>query len=75
MIKPIAFAPAVGVAIDAFAVRLTLVPAVLALAGRRAWWLPGWLDRLLPDLDVEGSSLERDTSVPDKFPAELTSTS
>ena len=62
MIKPIAFALAVGVAIDAFAVRLTLVPAILALAGRRAWWLPGWLDRLLPDLDVEGSSLEKDTS-------------
>ncbi|MFF7946524.1 MMPL family transporter [Streptomyces griseorubiginosus] len=75
LIKPIAFALAVGVAIDAFAVRLTLVPAVLALAGRRAWWLPGWLDRLLPDLDVEGSSLEKDPSVPDKIPAGLTSTS
>ncbi|MFF7762972.1 MMPL family transporter [Streptomyces griseorubiginosus] len=75
LIKPIAFALAVGVAIDAFAVRLTLVPAVLALAGRRAWWLPGWLDRLLPDLDVEGSSLEKDTSGPDKTPAELTSAS
>ncbi|MDN3029130.1 MMPL family transporter [Streptomyces sp. S.PB5] len=75
LIKPIAFALAVGVAIDAFAVRLTLVPAVLALAGRRAWWLPGWLDRLLPDLDVEGSSLQKDTPAPDKIPAELTSTS
>ncbi|WP_141202872.1 MMPL family transporter [Streptomyces griseorubiginosus] len=75
LIKPIAFALAVGVAIDAFAVRLTLVPAVLALAGRRAWWLPGWLDRLLPDLDVEGSSLEKATSGPDKAPAELASTS
>ena len=59
LIKPIAFALAVGVAIDAFAVRMTLVPAVLALAGRGAWWLPGWLDRLLPDLDVEGSSLQK----------------
>lgn len=75
LIKPIAFALAVGVAIDAFAVRLTLVPAVMALAGRWAWWLPGWLDRLLPDLDVEGSSLEKDTSVPDKIPAGVTSTS
>ncbi|WP_020139594.1 MMPL family transporter [Streptomyces sp. 351MFTsu5.1] len=71
LIKPIAFALAVGVAIDAFAVRLTLVPAILALAGRRAWWLPAWLDRLLPDLDVEGSSLEKDTSGPDRIPAEL----
>ncbi|MGW3286149.1 MMPL family transporter [Streptomyces sp. NPDC001002] len=59
LIKPIAFALAVGVAIDAFAVRMTLVPAVLALAGRRAWWLPAWLDRILPDLDVEGSSLRK----------------
>ncbi|MFD4560877.1 MMPL family transporter [Streptomyces sp. NPDC058469] len=59
LIKPIAFALAVGVAIDAFAVRMTLVPAVLALAGRGAWWLPVWLDRLLPDLDVEGSSLQK----------------
>ena len=59
LIKPIAFALAVGVAIDAFAVRMTLVPAVLALAGRGAWWLPAWLDRLLPDLDVEGSSLQK----------------
>ncbi|MEW2050739.1 MMPL family transporter [Streptomyces sp. NPDC005476] len=57
LIRPIAFALAVGVAIDAFAVRMTLLPAVLALAGRRAWWLPAWLDRFLPDLDVEGSRL------------------
>ncbi|MFD9847478.1 MMPL family transporter [Streptomyces parvus] len=59
LIKPIAFALAVGVVIDAFAVRLTLVPAVLALAGRYAWWLPRELDRLLPDLDVEGTSLQK----------------
>jgi RND superfamily putative drug exporter len=59
LIKPIAFALAVGVAIDAFAVRLTLVPAVLALAGRHAWWLPAWLDRFLPDLDVEGTRLQK----------------
>ena len=36
---------------------MTLVPAVLALLGRSAWWLPRWLDRLLPDLDVEGARL------------------
>jgi RND superfamily putative drug exporter len=59
LIKPIAFALAVGVAIDAFAVRMTLVPAVLALARRGAWWLPAWLDRILPDLDVEGTSLRK----------------
>ncbi|QFG24195.1 MMPL family transporter [Actinomadura sp. WMMB 499] len=50
---------ATAVAVDAFVVRMTLVPAVLALFGDRAWWLPGWLGRLLPDLDVEGRRLER----------------
>ncbi|MFE9017157.1 MMPL family transporter [Streptomyces sp. NPDC007808] len=68
LIKPIAFALAVGVAIDAFAVRLTLVPAVLALAGRHAWWLPAWLDRLLPDLDVEGTRLQNAPEVEHKEP-------
>ncbi|USQ86629.1 MMPL family transporter [Streptomyces phaeoluteigriseus] len=57
--QTIAFALAVGVAIDAFAVRMTLVPAVLALAGLGAWWLPVWLDRILPDPDVEGTSLRK----------------
>jgi RND superfamily putative drug exporter len=57
ILKQIAFALAVGVLIDAFVVRLTLVPAVLALTGRAAWWLPRWLDRLLPDLDIEGERL------------------
>jgi putative drug exporter of the RND superfamily len=44
--------------VDAFLVRMTLVPAVLALLGRSAWWLPRWLDRALPDLDVEGARLD-----------------
>jgi RND superfamily putative drug exporter len=57
IVKAIAFGLAVGVLVDAFVVRMTLVPAVLALLGRSAWWLPGWLDRLLPDLDVEGARL------------------
>ncbi len=56
-IKQIAFALAVGVAIDAFCVRMTLVPAVMALLGERAWWLPRWLDRILPTFDVEGEVL------------------
>jgi RND superfamily putative drug exporter len=56
-IKAIAFGLAVGILVDAFLVRMTLVPAVLALLGRSAWWLPRWLDRLLPDLDVEGAKL------------------
>lgn len=58
-IKPIAFGLAIGVALDAFVVRMTLVPAVMKLLGRRAWWLPKWLDRRLPALDIEGESLTR----------------
>lgn len=56
-IKGIAFALAVGVAFDAFLVRMTLVPAAMALAGRGAWWLPKWLGRVLPDVDIEGEGL------------------
>ena len=56
-IKPIAFSLAVGVFVDAFLVRMTLVPAVLALLGRRAWGLPGWIDRRLPVFDAEGDAL------------------
>jgi len=48
---------ATAILVDAFLVRMTMVPAVLALLGRAAWWLPGWLDRVLPDLDVEGRGL------------------
>ncbi len=58
-IKPIALGLAVGVAVDAFLVRMTLVPAVLMMLGRWAWWLPDWLDRLLPEVDVEGAALHR----------------
>ena len=57
-IKSIAFALAVGIAVDAFVVRMVLVPAALALLGERAWWLPSWL-AWLPTLDVEGAGLER----------------
>ncbi|MEH3077350.1 MAG: MMPL family transporter [Quadrisphaera sp.] len=56
-IKPIAFALAVGVLFDAVLVRMVLIPAVLALLGRAAWWLPRWL-RWLPELDVEGRAVE-----------------
>jgi putative drug exporter of the RND superfamily len=59
ILKQIAFALAVGVLIDAFVVRMTFVPAVLALTGRAAWWLPGWLDRRLPNLDIEGEKLQQ----------------
>jgi RND superfamily putative drug exporter len=58
-ITSIAFALAVGILVDAFVVRMVLVPAALALMGERAWWLPRWL-RWLPVLDVEGAALQRD---------------
>lgn len=57
MIKMIGFGLAVAVLFDAFVVRMAIVPAVLALLGKRAWWLPKWLDRILPNVDVEGEGL------------------
>jgi RND superfamily putative drug exporter len=54
-IKAIAFALAVGVLVDAFVIRMTFGPAVLAAIGDGAWWMPRWLDRILPVIDVEGT--------------------
>lgn len=62
MVRPIGLGLAVGVLADAFLVRLLFVPATMRLFGKAAWWLPKWLDRLLPDLDVEGAKLERTTN-------------
>jgi RND superfamily putative drug exporter len=59
MVRPIGFALAVGVLIDAFVVRMTAMPAIMHILGERAWYLPAWLDRILPDLDVEGTKLEQ----------------
>jgi RND superfamily putative drug exporter len=64
-IKTIAFGLAVGVFIDAFVVRMTLVPAVLALLGQAAWWLPRWIDRRLPSFDVEGEALAHQLALAD----------
>jgi RND superfamily putative drug exporter len=58
-IKPIGFGLAFGVLLDAFVVRMLLIPAVMHLLGKSAWWIPKWLDRILPDVDVEGAKLER----------------
>jgi RND superfamily putative drug exporter len=57
MIKMIGFGLAIAVFFDAFVVRMAIVPAVLALLGDKAWWLPKWLDRALPNVDVEGEGL------------------
>ncbi len=55
-IKELGLGNAVAVALDATLVRLILVPAAMQLMGRWNWWLPGWLDRILPDLNLEGGS-------------------
>lgn len=69
MIKMIGFGLASAVLLDAFVVRMAIVPAVLALLGERAWWLPKWLDRILPRVDVEGEALARPAE-PETRPAE-----
>lgn len=68
VIKSIAFALAVGVLVDAFVVRMTIVPAVMFMLGRRSWSLPGWLDRLLPNVDIEGATLPNRTGEADPAP-------
>ena len=59
MIQSIGLGLGLGVLLDAFVVRLLIIPSVMHLLGDAAWWLPAWLDRILPDVDVEGASLER----------------
>ncbi|MFD8381212.1 MMPL family transporter [Streptomyces sp. NPDC059679] len=59
MVKMIGFGLAIAVFFDAFIVRMTIVPAVLALLGKAAWWLPRWLDKALPNVDVEGEGLRK----------------
>jgi RND superfamily putative drug exporter len=64
IIRSVGFGLAVGVLLDAFVVRMLLMPALMHLLGRTAWWLPRWLDRLLPNVDVEGAALERRHPIP-----------
>lgn len=59
MIKQIGFALAFGVLIDAFVVRMAIVPAVMSMLGEKAWWLPKRLERVLPNLDIEGDQLNK----------------
>ncbi|MBF6180049.1 MMPL family transporter [Nocardia otitidiscaviarum] len=59
IVRPLALTLAIGVLLDAFIVRLTLVPAAAALIGARMWYHPRWFARYVPDLDIEGAELER----------------
>jgi RND superfamily putative drug exporter len=59
IIKSMGFALAIAVFFDAFVVRMALIPALMHLMGEKAWYLPRWLDRVLPNVDVEGVKLER----------------
>jgi RND superfamily putative drug exporter len=74
VIKSMGFALAFGVLVDAFIVRMTLVPALMTLFGRAAWWYPRLLDRITPNVDVEGETLARhieQAEQPDKVPARV----
>jgi RND superfamily putative drug exporter len=54
-IKMFGLGLAVAVLLDATVIRLLLVPATMRLLGDANWWLPGWLDRILPNFDIEGT--------------------
>ncbi|MCW6006058.1 MMPL family transporter [Micromonospora sp. CPCC 205371] len=70
IVKSIGFALGVAVLFDAIVVRMTIVPAVMTLLGRAAWWLPRWLDKALPNVDVEGEKLRHQLDdAPDLAPA------
>lgn len=62
-LKPIALGLAAGIAIDAFLVRMTLIPAVMAILGDRAWRIPRWMQRILPHVDIEGEAVERERAL------------
>jgi RND superfamily putative drug exporter len=57
-IKVFGFALGAGVLFDAFLIRMTLVPALMFITGRATWWMPKWLDKVLPTFDIEGEKLE-----------------
>jgi RND superfamily putative drug exporter len=64
LIKMIGFGMAAAVLLDAFVVRMAIIPAALALLGEHAWWMPKWLDKILPHVDVEGQALAREPAAP-----------
>lgn len=74
-VASIAFALTIGVLVDAFVVRMIIVPALLRLCGDAAWWIPSWLDKILPHIDAEGTTLEDTENSPiEALPASESST-
>ncbi|PWW08678.1 RND superfamily putative drug exporter [Paenibacillus cellulosilyticus] len=59
ILKSLGLALTAGVIIDAFLIRMTLVPAIMSLLGKKAWYMPKWLDRLLPKVDIEGEGFQK----------------
>lgn len=57
-IQSMGFALAIGILIDAFVVRMLIVPVVMSYMGKAAWWLPKWLDKILPNISIEGEAEE-----------------
>ncbi|WP_026931405.1 MMPL family transporter [Glycomyces tenuis] len=58
-IAAMGFGLAAAVAFDAFVVRMAIIPALMSILGRAGWWIPKWLDRILPNVDVEGEKLQQ----------------
>lgn len=69
VIKMMGFGMAVAVLVDATIVRLMLVPSIMRLLGAHAWWLPRWLDRILPHIAIDGPAPEQ-TTAPDAGPSD-----
>nr|WP_231595858.1 MMPL family transporter [Bacillus sp. LK2] len=67
IVKSIGMSLAFGVLFDAFVVRMTIVPAVMTLMGKAAWYMPKWLDKILPNIDVEGESILHKSESKDKI--------
>ncbi|MDH5163350.1 MMPL family transporter [Heyndrickxia oleronia] len=58
IIKSMGFALTFGIVFDAFIVRMALVPAVMTIMGKAAWYMPRWLEKILPNIDVEGTTIQ-----------------
>ena len=62
--KVVGLGLATAVLVDATIVRMVLVPSTMELLGERNWWMPRWLDRILPNIDVEGDPIPAPVTAP-----------